>query len=535
METLYYHGDIITMEDSCRQVEAVLVRDGRIAFAGSLSEAQEQASGECMRIDLEGRTMLPAFLDGHGHLSMTTQYVAMADLSSAASFEDVAGLLRNFIETHQPQPGEWIVGYAYDHNFLKEQTYPDRKVLDQVSTEHPVVIWHASTHMCVVNSLLLSKLNITAATPQPEGGVIGRYAGTEEPDGYLEEMATTPVRELQGQLPIDYAGQVYEAQMKYIQNGILTIQEGASDHVLVKIFRQLAEEGRLIADVVAYPCFGFGAGVGDAMEVHQDCINHYVNRFKIGGYKLLLDGSPQGKSAWLTEPYEGEQDGYRGYPWMKDAEVEKLVETALDARLQLLTHCNGDAAADQLLNAYEKVLERKKDPSLQNLRPVMIHCQTVREDQLDRMAAIGMLPSIFVAHTNYWGDVHLRNLGQRRAERISPVYSAYNRKMKYNFHTDTPVVQPLMFHTIWCAVNRITRNGAKLGPAQCVDVYDALKGITIHAAYAYGEEAEKGSIQAGKRADLIIVDANPLTIDPMRLKDIQVMETIREGETVYRK
>lgn len=165
----------------------------------------------------------------------------------------------------------------------------------------------------------------------------------------------------------------------------------------------------------------------------------------------------------------------------------------------------------------------------------MIHCQTVREDQLDHMQKLSMIPSIFVAHTWYWGDIHLENFGKERGNHISPVASALKRGLIYNFHTDTPVTQPKMLHSVWAAVNRITREGKKIGQDECIGVYDALKGITINPAYAYFEEDTKGSIKTEKRADLVILDKNPLKIDKMEIKNIQVLETIKDGETIFKK
>src|SRR5699024_1003557 len=259
----------------------------------------------------------------------------------------------------------------------------------------------------------------------------------------------------------------------------------------------------------------------------------YHKRLKIGGYKLFLDGSPQGKTAWMTEPYEGEES-YRGYPWYQDEQVKEYVLKAINDDVQLLTHCNGDAAADQLLRHYEAALRESDNPNKENLRPVMIHCQTVRNDQLDKMAELAMIPSIFNAHTYYWGDVHLKNLGDARGRRISPAKSAFERGLVVNFHQDAPVVKPDMLHTIWCAVNRITRKGVEIGPEERVSVYEALKAVTINAAYAYFEEEKKGSIAEGKVADFVMLDRNPMKVNAMEMKDLQVLETTKEGECVYR-
>ena len=233
----------------------------------------------------------------------------------------------------------------------------------------------------------------------------------------------------------------------------------------------------------------------------------------------------------MTEPYEGTEE--YGVPIIKDEVLEHYVKQALDDNMQILAHCNGDATGDQYLGAIEKMLPLSDNPNKENLRFTMIHCQTARKDQVEKMAKLKMVPSIFVAHVNYWGDVHLKNFGMVRGSRISPVKDALDAGLKYNFHTDTPVVKPDMLHSVWTAVNRISRGGVVVGEAQKIGVYDALKGVTINAAYAYFEEDSKGSIKAGKRADLVVLSDSPLKVDPMAIKDIKVLETIKDGETVY--
>ncbi|MFI3212964.1 MAG: amidohydrolase family protein, partial [Eubacteriales bacterium] len=284
-------------------------------------------------------------------------------------------------------------------------------------------------------------------------------------------------------------------------------------------------------DVVSYVMMA--DDTDEIMTENKDFVKQYVNGFKIGGYKVVLDGSPQGKSAWLTKPYEN-SDGYCAYSWLKDEVVESMMKKAVADNMQVLVHCNGDASGDQFLSALTKAIDESDNPNKRELRPVMIHCQTAREDQLDIMKEYQLIPSIFVGHVYYWGDVHLKNLGKERASNISPVASAYNRGLVVNFHQDTPVTKPKMLHTVWAAVNRVTRGGIVLGAHQTCSVYEALKAVTINAAYAYFEEDSKGSIVVGKRADLVILDKNPMEVPKMEIKDITVLETIKDGVSVYK-
>jgi predicted amidohydrolase YtcJ len=269
----------------------------------------------------------------------------------------------------------------------------------------------------------------------------------------------------------------------------------------------------------------------ETMHRYPEYVEKYQNHVKIGGYKLVLDGSPQGRSAWMSKPYLGGDPYYCAYPWMSDEQVVSYIETALGENKQVLAHCNGDAASEQLVTSYAKAVENTGFKG--DLRPVMIHCQTVRNDQLDRMAELKMLASIFVGHVWYWGDIHMINFGPERGNHISPAKDALDRGLHVNFHQDTPVTRPDMMHSVWCAVNRISRRGNVIGADQKIDVYDALRAITIEGAYEYFEEDSKGTIEAGKRADLVILDRSPLEVPAEELRDIKVLETIKDGTSVY--
>ena len=265
---------------------------------------------------------------------------------------------------------------------------------------------------------------------------------------------------------------------------------------------------------------------------------NYNHNFRIAGVKLSLDGSPQGKTAWLTQPYlvppEGKDKNYRGYPAIPDEKnVTAYVDTAFANGWQILAHCNGDAAADQYIRAIRKASNRYGND---NRRSVMIHAQTVRDDQLDSMQVLQIIPSFFSMHTFYWGDWHRdETLGRERAYRISPAVSAYNRGIVFTEHHDAPVTRPDAIRILWCAVNRISRSGDIIGPDQRITPFIALKSITAWAAYQYFEENLKGTLSEGKLADFVILSANPLKVDPINIDGISIMETIKEGKTVYKK
>lgn len=531
MKKIYYNGDIITMEKEGDYVQALLIENGRIKLAGNKDKVFKEKSSDTEIIDLKGKTLMPSFIDAHSHFSMLAYYMTMVDLSKATNFDDIIKLIKEFKEKNNLNNGEYIIGYGYDHNVLKEKQHPTKDILDKVSTSNPIYISHISGHMGVANSKALKLANMNNDTINPEGGVIGRYEFTKELNGYVEEAGMIAICKSQQSIKVDMPTLLIKAQQEYLKYGITTIQDGASSKEIIKLYKHLDSKGLLDIDVVAYPLIS-----NDGEEViknNKNIVNKYLNHFKIGGSKIILDGSPQGKSAWLSKPYEGEKE-YKGYPWLKDEEVEKYCKIAVDDNIQILAHCNGDAASEQFLNSYEKALIDSQNKNKYNLRPVMIHCQTVREDQLDRMSKINMIPSIFVDHTYYWGDIHLNNLGKVRGNKISPAKTAFNKGLVVNFHQDTPVLKPNMLQTIWSATNRITRNGKVIGEKEKVNVYEAMKAVTINAAYEYFEENDKGSIKNGKIADLIILDNNPLKVEKDQIKNIKVLETIKAGKVIFK-
>lgn len=536
MEQIYFNGKILTMDEKTaedavsRAPEAVLIRDGIIRALGTLNEVEQETDGGAHKVDLQGQCLMPSFIDSHGHFVMNGQMSVCADLSACQSFDEIIQTLKQYIEKNKITEKGVVIGFGYDHNFLAEEGQPDKRVLDQVSREIPILAMHVSGHLACVNSATLALAGIDEKTPEPNGGVIGRTGMGNEPSGYLEEAGMLAVQQaVAARIKVDFAGIVQGMQKTYIENGVTTVQDGATSEADIKTLLAMSAGGHLKIDVVAYPLMPSGGK--KIMEENRGICGTYCGRLKIGGYKLVLDGSPQGRSAWMTEPYLGGEEGYCGYPWMPDEEVQAYVRQAVEERRQLLVHCNGDAAGDQFLNAYEKAVEETKPE--EDLRPVMIHCQTVRNDQLDRMAKLKMITSIFIGHVWYWGDIHMKNFGPVRGNHISPVKDAMDRGLMVNFHQDTPVTKPNMLHSVWCAVNRISRKGAVIGADQKVSVYDALKAVTINGAYEYFEEDSKGTISVGKRADLVVLDRSPLEVEPEEIKNIRVMETIKDGISIY--
>ena len=314
--------------------------------------------------------------------------------------------------------------------------------------------------------------------------------------------------------------------------GITTLQDGGSSSANIAMFRAAAENQPFLQDIVAFPV---GNHLEEAVLDEIDFDKHYRGGFRIGGVKFILDGSPQGRTAYLSEPYTagppGADKNYRAYPSYPAADYDVRIARLLQRGVPVLAHANGDAAIDVMIDGVAKALQGKPLP---DHRTVIIHAQLTREDQLHQIKALGLVPSYFSAHTFFWGDWHRQSFGDDRAGFISPVGRTAELGIPFTVHNDAPVVPPNVMRLLWATVNRETRSGFILGPDQRATPMQALHAVTLGAAYQYFEEDRKGSITPGKQADLVILGTNPITSDPNTIKDIPVLETFSRGRSIYR-
>lgn len=541
-EAIYFGGDILTMAGPAPEyVEALAVREGRIVYAGARAGAEALAGPATRRIDLGGRALLPGFIDAHGHIWNTGVQSLAANLLPPPDGEgtDLAALVRIAREWAAQNPetiaaSGVIFGFGYDDSQLAEQRHPTADDLDKVSADKPVLFVHQSGHLGVMNHKALAAAGYGADTADPPGGTIRRVEGSRRPNGVLEGIAVfAPLFKLMSSL----GGAANEAIAKagvsaYVSHGFTTAQEGRATRAAAETWRTIAGRGELPIDVVVYPDL---PGELDFMRA-TGASRRYQNGFRIGGAKINLDGSPQGRTAWLSAPYTvpppGRPSDFRGTPvFADDAVLQPLVDEAFQHDWQLLMHNNGDAASDQMIRT---VAAAAAIYGNEDRRTVAIHAQTVREDQLDAFKTLGIIPSFFGMHTFYWGDWHRDvTLGPERASRISPAQSALRRGMVFTQHHDAPVALPSAVVVLDSVVNRTTRSGQVLGPDQRLSVYDGLRSLTTWAASQYFEEAQKGTLEVGKLADFVVLDKNPLKVEPKTLRDLRVMETIKAGTSIY--
>jgi len=537
-DRVFFGEHILSVDPATRDASAVALRGDRIVAVGGRSAISPFVGEDTVVTELGERALVPGFIDAHGHLALVMSFLSLANVSSppvgpARTIDDVVAVLRGHLDQKQLPPGAWVIGYGYDDSLLAERRHPTRDDLDRVSSEHPVAILHVSGHIAAVSSLALAVSGMDATTEDPPGGVIRRRPGSREPDGILEEAAAGAVlfaRLAEGAAE-RFPAELAAALDHHAAFGITTVQDGASSPEFVAGVRAIAAARPLPIDVAAFPHVNAAPD-----DVPLDTLGYapsYENGFRVAGAKFVLDGSPQGRTAWLTEPYAEGPPGagadYAGYPIVDPAHYRALAARLIAAGIPFLAHANGDAAIDLMLDGVAGAIGESRPDH----RSVAIHAQLTRADQIERMKELGVVPSYFAAHPFFWGDWHRRSFGDARALRISPLASSLAAGLPFTIHNDAPVVPPDVLRLIQIAVTRTTRSGFVLGANERLSVEQALQAVTLGAAYQYFEEDEKGSITPGKRADLVVLGADPREVAPDRIAEIAVVETICRGRTVY--
>lgn len=537
-DTIYRGGPIITINDAAPRAEAVAVANGKILAVGALAEIMSHQGDSTKLVELDGHTMLPGFVDSHGHVVMGGLQAMSANLLAApdGDITDIPSLqetLRTWMTENAATVDEvqLIIGFGYDQSQLTELRHPTRDDLDAVSSDIPIVIIHQSGHFGVANSKALEVTDITADTPDPAGGVFRRREDGES-DGVLEENAFFAVLlNLLGGLGEDglYAFAKAGPEL-WARFGYTTGQEGRTSPEVVEVMKRIAAEGGFKIDVAVYPDV-----LIDRDYIKANVSNNYEDRLRVAGAKLTIDGSPQGFTAWRDRPYYAPVGdyvpGYLGYAAVTNEQVIDTIDWAFANNIQIMTHSNGEAASDLLIASIDNALE-KNGPG--DRRPVLIHGQFLREDQVDNIKRLKIFPSIFPMHTFYWGDWHREHtVGPVLAENISPTGWMRQRDMIFGSHHDAPVAFPDSMRVLDATVTRRTRSGDILGPAQRVDVITALKAMTIWPAWQHFEEDSKGSIEVGKLADFVILSEDPTAIDPEVIDTLKVLMTIKEDEVIF--
>jgi len=560
---IYHNGEILTMEGATpHYVQSLVVNHGNIVYMGDFAKAQTLYP-LAKHKNLKGKVLLPGFIDGHLHFAGLGAQAVGANLLASPDGEvnDIDAListLKVWAKGDDVNRTGWIFGMGYDNAVLKENRHPTKFDLDKVSTTVPIIVIHISGHFAVMNSLGLRKMGITAQSKDPKGGIIRRVKGSKEPNGVLEELAAIPmymsVISPKSEKNIFYF--LEKAQAMALRFGYTTAQEGRAFGNTHENLMNYAEKKGFDIDIVSYLDYsmnaenvkGFSCTSSHNTEEINTTIKDYshlksiwANRqyrggYRVAGMKITLDGSPQGRTAWSNSPYllppSGQNKNYQGYPaFSNDKELENLFALAFKNDWQVLVHANGDAAIDQLIRTMKPSAKKYGNT---DRRHVLVHGVFLQKRQYKALKALHIIPSMFTMHTFYWGDWYKKIIGKERANTIAPLASLIAYGFKPTIHTDAPVALANQMQIIWASVNRLSRSASIIGKEERVSPYQALKAITLWSAYQHFEEHQKGSLKVGKLADMVILSDNPLSVPPLDINKIKVLETIKAGETVYK-
>lgn len=524
-------GTVLTVDDNNTVAQAVAVAEGMVVAVGSSEEVTALAADGTEAVDLAGRTAIPGFVDAHSHVSFGAQYskhaaVHTPPVGDTRTVADLVAKLHENRERRRPPPGGYVVGWGYYPDDMEDGDDLTAELLDRELPDHRVLVMHVSGHGGVVNTRVLEDNGYVAGVADPEGGTIVRVPGTARPNGVLWEQAwiwlvlgffeygRTELEEMLG---------------TYAQYGVTTVQDGAATWGEVERIRRYASEAALPVDIRSLVTYPF---LERALE--SGVMDTTVGGHTVQGVKLILDGSPQGRTALVTEEYltggpTGEQH-WHGLAVMNQEEANHVVEAAYRNNVQVFAHTNGDGAIDQLLEAHRAAKAAGATPTG---RTIPIHSQVMRLDQLDGYVAEGFEPSMFTIHCHLFGDTHIRNLGEERAFGISPMRSAIDKGLRPTNHSDYPITPINPLALLWSAVSRTSAAGVVLGDNERITPLEGLRALTIDAAYEHRTEDDRGSIEVGKLADLVVLSDNPLDVEVERIKDIAVLRTIKRGATVY--
>ncbi len=536
----YVNAHILTLDASNSVAQAMIVNDGRIEYVGTDDEARLQlealADSDATVVDLQGATVMPGFVDGHSHFPSGGIASVAVDLSPppAGDVTTLETLLEKIeLAAKDTDSDDWVLGYNYDNTVYNTGAHPTREQLDAVAPNRAVYLWHNSGHMGVANSVALSRLSKNNPRHwEGRAGVI-RDHSTGKLTGLLQERAAPQLSYFIKQLSPSALYRIFTtARDRYLAAGVTTVQNGYADQLSVRMLR-VAQWLRVLPQrVVVWPTFK----EAHLKKIEQNkaqawgTVNNgdHAPEFQKGAVKIIVDGSPQGMTAYLSRRYfkhENRKADFRGIALLTHHELLSIVEKYHRAGFQLAMHGNGDAAIELIIDAVARAQSEHHRP---DARHILVHAQTIREDQINRMAGLSLYPSFFITHTYYWGDWHrTRSLGPKRAEHISPLGWADKANLSYTLHTDAPVTPIRPFELVWSAITRQTVSGHVLGRDQRTSRLSALRAVTINAAWQNHMDKVVGSLEPGKFADFIVLSDNPLSAaDP---RSILVESTFING------
>jgi predicted amidohydrolase YtcJ len=555
-DSLYiYNGTVITLEDGQPEANAVFVDKGKIVAVGTDPELRHFLKETTQIIDLKGATLLPGFIDPHTHPVASSFLHGMIDLSGFThrNQKEIWTHLESQIQNYSP--GEWILCKGFDVVLVPDLEPPHITYLDSIAPNNPLLIASLSMHSFWGNTLAFKEADINHETPNPnESSFFGRDSSGNL-NGYISEQAAfqpfkeTVIKALGNDILKEKCVKVLNGYAVHGNTSITSMGITTDDPNVIRLYEHLSSETSSFFNWVLEK-FGllpkrkptvrnFVFVRDDADHLLPESSNNGDDFFKMMGVKFWYDGSPYTGSMYLNEPFKSSAvnqekihvpSGYSGKALWKKDEIANRIQRYDSAGWQVAIHAQGDKAISETLDAFEKSGISKYS------RHRLEHCLLPEKEAIQRMAELGVSPSFHINHLWYYGEA-LENhiIGQERTGRILPLKAAENNSLIFSLHADQPMFESDPLSLLHTAVNRKTRDGQIVGKTNKISVEQGLRSLTINAAWQIKMENKIGSIKPGKYADFVIIDQNPMMVDPEKIKDIHVLQTIVNGNTVYKK
>jgi len=524
----FINGEVLTVNANDDVAQAVAVEGGEISAVGTTGEVLDLAGPETRVVDLRGNSLLPGFIDSHLHMLLYgTNQLGVDCKNGVGGIEGIKDRLAGRVRT--TPAGEWVRGWGYNDQGLAEGRHPTREDLDRVSEDHPVIVVRTCNHISAVNSKALELLGITSETPDPEGGRIVR--GEEgEPTGVLKETAHMLAFEESRYSDEEMLEALARANQDFVALGITSIHEagGYGPDQMRTMYRAVAE-GRVKVRIYAMVCSlnrseefvakmvdaGIVTGVGD-------------ERFRVGPAKIFTDGSSSGPTCATREPYTSDPND-SGILYYSQEKIDEILGAAHREGFQITAHAIGDKAVEMVTNCIERSLE---EHPREDHRHRIEHAGMVPPDLMERLKRLGIVPIPNPAFFYEFGEGYVKNYGGR-VEHMFPLSDYEREGIVAASGSDAPVTVPNPLRGIYCALTRRTASGTPVGESQRTDLLHAVRSFTRNGAYASFEEDRKGSVEAGKLADLVVLDGSILSASPEELLGLAPTMTMIGGEVVY--
>jgi predicted amidohydrolase YtcJ len=533
---ILFLGNIVTMEPARPTARALAVRDGRIVALGTEAELAPLSGPTTRRVELGSRTLLPGFVEAHAHpYSFGRVFgdpLVNIRASHIPSYEAVVATIRR--RATKAAVGEVLAFVGLDalrHVGMREPTLAE---LDEWAPRNPLAIYTFNFHSLFVNSPMLQRLGLDDTTPDFPGGRYERDAQGRLSGKMVEFAAFKGFEAVCSMLGSDRGyQQLSESMQKFARSGITTSTDIGMHEGALSGYRRMFERGPLPLRLRLFARSALDAPMTPALDWGGDMV-------RMIGIKAWADGSPFVGTAWLSRPYLNNDITLKGIGLGRDdsghmnfepERLTALIDRYASQGVHVATHAQGDRTIDATLDAYEACITRYGRPALPHR---LEHCGTMREDQIERALSLGVVCSFFLAHVYHWGDpIRDALLGPERGSNYMPIGWATRAGMRLSYHSDAPMTEPDPLRSIQIAVTRGTASGAVLGEHQRVSIDQALKAVTIDAAYQLGMEHEAGSLGVGKFADFVILGDDPRQVPPQSLASIAVQGTWVAGREVW--